>query len=76
MESFSPAIGLFGLSTTAPATTEPTKGPRPASSTPQIQMVLMRFYEVDDRTWFGPRPALLIDQLGAARFRAFARNAL
>ena len=36
LESFNPCIGLFGSNITAAATTEPTKGPRPASSAPAI----------------------------------------
>ena len=36
LESFKPSMGLLGSKMTAAATTEPTKGPRPASSAPAI----------------------------------------
>ena len=39
LESFNPTMGRFGSSITAAATTDPAKGPLPASSTPQIHSI-------------------------------------
>ena len=38
-ESFNPTMGRLGSRITAAATTDPAKGPLPASSTPQIHSI-------------------------------------